>query len=72
MIPRSWFRKLFARPAARPDRKAPARCRPALELLEDRTVPFLGEQSLFFRPLSGPGRSLASCHAAGPRGRHDW
>jgi hypothetical protein len=35
---RFWFRKLFARPAARPIRKAPVRCRPRLEALEDRTL----------------------------------
>jgi hypothetical protein len=38
MIPHSWFRKLFARSIARPLRKATVRSRPALELLEDRTV----------------------------------
>jgi hypothetical protein len=44
MTLRSWTRTLFARPATRPIRKAPARRRPArgrltLEALEDRTVP---------------------------------
>src|SRR5262245_32780056 len=39
MTLRSWIRQLFARPATRPIRKAPARCRPALEALEDRLTP---------------------------------
>jgi hypothetical protein len=39
MMTRSWFRKLFAPPAARPIRKAPARWRPTFEALEDRLVP---------------------------------
>src|SRR5262249_2258920 len=39
MTVRSWFRKLFARPSARPIRKAPARCRLAVEALEDRLTP---------------------------------
>src|SRR5262245_10494499 len=39
MTLRSWIRKLFARPAARPIRKAPARCRPRVEALEDRLTP---------------------------------
>src|SRR5262249_39540965 len=34
----SWLRSLFARPVTRPVRKAPARCRPAVEALEDRTL----------------------------------
>jgi hypothetical protein len=38
MATRSWIRKLFAR-KPRTIRKAAARCRPALEALEDRTVP---------------------------------
>src|SRR5215468_10007441 len=38
MTSRSWIRKLFARPP-RPARKAPARCRPAVEALEDRLAP---------------------------------
>src|SRR5262245_42682320 len=38
MTIRSWFRKLFARPAARPIRKAPACYRPRLEALEERTL----------------------------------
>jgi hypothetical protein len=38
MTVRSWFRKLFAHPVPRPVRKAPARCRPAVEALEDRTL----------------------------------
>jgi hypothetical protein len=38
MRTRSWIRKLFARPVIRPFRKAPFRA-PALELLEQRTVP---------------------------------
>src|SRR5262245_39911674 len=38
MTPRSWIRKLFAR-TPRTARKAPARCRPAVEALEDRAVP---------------------------------
>src|SRR5262245_47293895 len=37
--PHSWIRQLFARPVTRPIRKAPARCRPALEALEDRALP---------------------------------
>src|SRR5262245_39090412 len=36
---RSWLRSLFARPGTRPSRKPSARCRPALEELEDRAVP---------------------------------
>jgi hypothetical protein len=39
MTTRFWFRKLFARPAARPIRKALVRCRPRLEALEDRLAP---------------------------------
>src|SRR5262245_55329080 len=39
MSMRSWIRNVFARPATRPIRKAPHRFRPALEALEDRTVP---------------------------------
>ena len=35
----SWLRPLFARPVTRPIRKAPARCRPRVEALEDRTLP---------------------------------
>src|SRR5262245_2490871 len=37
-ITRSWSRKLFARPP-RTVRKAPASCRPRLEVLEDRLTP---------------------------------
>src|SRR5438874_10044090 len=37
MMMRSWIRNLFAR--SRTIRKAPQRCRPALEVLEDRWVP---------------------------------
>jgi hypothetical protein len=36
---RSWSRRLFAGPATRPLRKAPARCLPRLEALEDRLAP---------------------------------
>src|ERR1700722_20307408 len=39
MSMRSWFRNVYARPATRPIRKAPHRFCPALEALEDRTVP---------------------------------
>ena len=39
MTLRSWTRQLFSRPTTRPIRKAPARCRPALEALEDRALP---------------------------------
>jgi CSLREA domain-containing protein len=39
MSPGSWIRNLFARPVVRPLRKRPPRARPALEALEDRTVP---------------------------------
>src|SRR5215831_7039488 len=39
MTTRSWIRTLFARPAPRPIRKRPPQARPALEALEDRTVP---------------------------------
>src|SRR5262249_43723966 len=39
MAMRSWTRHLFAPPVTRPIRKAPPRARPALEALEDRTVP---------------------------------
>jgi len=35
MTKRSWLRSLFAHPVSRPI-KAPARCRPAIEALEDR------------------------------------
>ena len=35
----SWLRNVFARPTTRPIGKAPPRARPALEALEDRTVP---------------------------------
>ena len=35
----SWIRTLFARPVIRPFRNVPVRARPALEALEDRTVP---------------------------------
>src|SRR5262245_5073731 len=38
MAPRSWIRSLFAR-APRAARKAAARCRPAVEALEDRALP---------------------------------
>ena len=38
MTSRSWIRQLFARPVPRPACKAPARCRPAVEALEDRTL----------------------------------
>jgi sugar lactone lactonase YvrE len=38
MITRSWIRNLFAR-TPRTARKAPARCRPRLEFLEDRLAP---------------------------------
>src|SRR5262245_53172668 len=38
MMPRSWIRKLFFR-TPRTVRKAPARCRPAVESLEDRLTP---------------------------------
>ena len=37
MTPRSWIRQLSAR-TPRAARKAPARCRPAVEALEDRTL----------------------------------
>jgi hypothetical protein len=37
MTVRTWFRRLFARPVSRPT-KAPARSRPAIEALEDRTL----------------------------------
>jgi hypothetical protein len=39
MTAKSWIRNLFARPVTRTIRKAPHRVRPALEVLEDRTVP---------------------------------
>src|SRR5262249_22737735 len=39
MTKRSWIRTLFTRPAKRPIRKRPPRARPAVEALEDRTVP---------------------------------
>jgi hypothetical protein len=35
MTSRSWLRTRFAHPVTRPIRKAPARCRPALEALEE-------------------------------------
>src|SRR5262245_29299306 len=38
MFSRSWIRDLLAR-ARRPVRRAPARCRPAVEMLEGRVVP---------------------------------
>ena len=39
MTARTWIRNLFARPVTRPVRKAAARCRPAVEALEDRLTP---------------------------------
>jgi hypothetical protein len=39
MMKRSWIRQLFTRPVTHTIRKAPHRCRPALEVLEDRCVP---------------------------------
>jgi hypothetical protein len=40
VTPRSWIHKLFAPRATRTIRKAPpSRCRPALQVLEDRTLP---------------------------------
>src|SRR5262249_36499947 len=39
MVLPSWIRKFFARPATRPVRKVPRRARPALEVLEDRSLP---------------------------------
>src|SRR5262245_1361754 len=47
MTTRSWIHKLFARPVSRPLRKAPARCRPAVEALEDRALP-----AVFFAPVA--------------------
>ena len=38
MLTRSWTRKLFAR-TPRTIHRAPPRCRPAPEVLEDRTTP---------------------------------
>src|SRR6266542_763268 len=38
MASRSWIRKLFASRTPRTLRKAPARCRPSLEALEDRAL----------------------------------
>src|SRR5262245_4172433 len=39
MAVRSWIRKLFSSRTPRTLRKAPARCQPSLEALEDRLVP---------------------------------
>src|SRR5262249_57500663 len=39
MTMRSWIRNVFAPPVTGPMRKAPPRSRPAVEALEDRTVP---------------------------------
>jgi hypothetical protein len=39
MTTRSWIRKLFARPVTHAIRKRPHRARPAVQALEDRTVP---------------------------------
>jgi hypothetical protein len=39
MTTRSWIGNVFTRPVTRPIRKRPPRTRPALEALEDRTVP---------------------------------
>jgi CSLREA domain-containing protein len=39
MTSHSWFGNMFTRPATRPNRKAPPRCRLTLEALEDRCVP---------------------------------
>jgi hypothetical protein len=39
MTPRSWIRKLFARPVTPPIRKRPHRALLAVYALEDRTVP---------------------------------
>src|SRR5262249_13724438 len=39
MTMRSWMRNWFSRPVTRPIRKAPPRCRPTVEVLEERWVP---------------------------------
>ena len=39
MTKHSWIRDLFARPVIRPIRRSPPRARPAVESLEDRSVP---------------------------------
>jgi hypothetical protein len=60
MTPRSWIRTLFARPVTRPVRKAPARCRPALEALEDRAPPTI-------TPTSAGGKAKQHRGAEKPR-----
>src|SRR5262249_15022572 len=44
MTVRSWIRKLLTRPVTRRIGKAPARCRPVLEVLEDRALPAVSFQ----------------------------
>src|SRR5262249_4486760 len=51
---RSWTRRLFAPAATRPARKAPTRCRPALEALEDRTLLSGTPTSLYLSWGQGP------------------
>src|SRR5262245_48236703 len=53
MALRSWIRRLFARPVPRPQRRAPARSRPALEALEDRLAPAVQLS------YGGPGSALS-------------
>src|SRR5262249_46850866 len=52
MTARSWIRSLFAR-TPRTVRKAPARCRPRLEELEDRLVPASFAQFVDPDPAAG-------------------
>jgi hypothetical protein len=51
MTLRSWIRQLFARPVTRPVRKDPARCRPAIEALEDDALP-----TITFQPSGGKAK----------------
>src|SRR5258708_359831 len=68
---RSWIRNLFARPVTRPIRKAPLRCRPALEVLEDRCVPSvfpgndLTELPVFGQTDHRPATALANMKQGG-------
>jgi hypothetical protein len=62
MTPRSWIRQLFAR-TPRAIRKAPARCRPALEALEDRLTP--ASPAVNYTQLIGPANPFAGIQPSG-------
>src|SRR6516164_6490856 len=64
MITRSWTRSLFAR-TPRTVRRAAARSRPALELLEDRLTPStLGTTALLEGPAAGSASALVGASGA--------